>query len=229
MTEYPLSEARRAILQGFRTEGPLGLALTRGAVRALLDHTLAGMVPPDAWSLQGFGMVRMYLDDAKVHRLHVWHNGHRVEDVSDIHTHPWDLESKVVAGRLVNTRYLEAPNNNQQAVVHRLLIRPGEDAKGLAAAERVSMRAVSEEVHFPGSVYTQRAEEIHRTAFANGTVTVIKRHRGDRPDEAYSYYMNGTWVDAAPAPAKSLGEVRKALEAAKKIIDQESDLHRAIL
>ena len=230
MSEYPLNVARDAILRSSLHSGPVGLALTRGAVRTLLDHTLDGLCPPDVWSLQGFGMLRMYLDDRKTYRLHVWHDGHCVENVSDIHTHPWDLQSRVVAGLLTNVRYMEAPNRTQRHPIHRLLIVPGEDAKkGLAKPDSVSLRVVSREAYHPGAVYNQRADEIHRTVFAPGTVTVIDRERRGLPDRAYSYYRGSAWVDAAPRPAKSLDEIRVALTEARKIIDGELDLHQSVL
>ena len=50
------------------------------------------------WSLQGFGMLRLYLSDNI--RLHVWTTEHRVENVSDIHDHPWDFISTVLFGQL---------------------------------------------------------------------------------------------------------------------------------
>ena len=55
------------------------------------------------WSVQGFGMLRLYI--RKVGRLHIWDNELRYPGVSVIHNHSWDLESTIIVGAIRNTRY----------------------------------------------------------------------------------------------------------------------------
>lgn len=58
------------------------------------------------WSIQGFGMLRAYLADDQVYRLHIWDTEQMsVEDVSTVHDHPWDLDSRIISGTLRNQRY----------------------------------------------------------------------------------------------------------------------------
>ena len=55
------------------------------------------------WSLQGFGMLRLYL--TKEIRLHVWDTAYQVPNVSLLHDHPWDFTSVVIAGCMENRLY----------------------------------------------------------------------------------------------------------------------------
>ncbi len=62
-------------------------------------------VRPEAfeWSLQGFGMLRLYL--SKEVRLHVWDDRYAVKNVTTIHTHPWHFRSTVLFGELTDVLY----------------------------------------------------------------------------------------------------------------------------
>lgn len=76
---------------------------TKLLVKAILEKARAYK-----WSIQGFGMLRLYLS-AEV-RLHVWDSRFRVPGVTDIHDHSWDFESEVAAGEVLQRRYLVVPN-----------------------------------------------------------------------------------------------------------------------
>lgn len=54
---------------------------------------------------QGFGMARIRLN--RELRLHLWDKALRNPEVTDIHTHPWDLYSVVLRGSIENERYTE--------------------------------------------------------------------------------------------------------------------------
>ena len=81
--------------------------MTTDMVRKILE---SAAYDPRArnWTVQGFGMLRCYLDDGQVQRLHIWTAALRVPGVSDIHTLPWEFDSTVFAGRIINKRYMEA-------------------------------------------------------------------------------------------------------------------------
>src|SRR3954464_13201284 len=64
------------------------------------------------WSLQGLGMLRCYLTEDRAIRLHIWDDRYQVEDVSPLHDHPWDFESVIIVGALVNVKYVKVPNDN---------------------------------------------------------------------------------------------------------------------
>ena len=55
--------------------------LLRAAVRALLER------PDSDWSVQGFGMMRRYLDADKKYRLNIWDSSLAGRNVSIIHDH----------------------------------------------------------------------------------------------------------------------------------------------
>src|SRR5882672_1685770 len=83
------------------------------------------------WSIQGFGMLRTNISEYL--RLHIWDSRCRVDDVSDIHTHPWNFSSTVIAGWLTNNVYLEAPTDESLApanglALYKALLIPGEKA-----------------------------------------------------------------------------------------------------
>lgn len=152
------------------------------------------------WSIQGLGMLRTYLDGSKIQRLHVWSDQAKYDDASELHTHPWDMTSTIVAGRLEQHRFvasLEAePTHMQQKILC------GEGG-GLCGAPRpVALRQMHPEFYGKGAVYRQYWWEIHRTRPADGTVTIIARDFTSDPDHAYVYWPVGQeWVTAEPRPA----------------------------
>lgn len=77
--------------------------LNKLLVKNIMDH------PVDFdWSVQGLGMMRMYLSPEV--RLHVWDSCLKIPSASPLHTHPWDMESSVVAGRYKQHRYILRDN-----------------------------------------------------------------------------------------------------------------------
>jgi hypothetical protein len=60
------------------------------------------------WSLQGFGLLRLYLPGDG--RLHIWDHSKAYYDVSQLHDHlQWGLTSTIVSGQITNQRYAELP------------------------------------------------------------------------------------------------------------------------
>ena len=158
------------------------------------------------WSLQGFGMFRLYL--SKDVRLHIWDDRFRVADVTDWHTHPWHFDSTVLCGNLRNERakvdpcrqiegrFIDTPN----FLSHKIHCGEGGGLKGEPTPVRLDI--ISAETYFTGQSYHQRADEIHRTTYTNGTITVCKRQFLLNTEEAYVYYPIGTpWVSAEPRRA----------------------------
>ena len=184
------------------------------------------------WSLQGFGMLRYYLTKDKAWRLHVWDDHYRVDDVTMIHNHPWNLDSWVLSGALVNHRY---------RVSHRMWgefgkpthwetrILAGENARPSGHSRAVIL--VSEPAKFyvagsPQNMYHQEWHEIHCTDALNGTITITFREfiNLDR-DHAFSYRMHDKeWVSAAPRTATP-DEVSDILERAVNRLRLHGGLH----
>lgn len=176
------------------------------------------------WSLQGFGMMRLCLDDAREWRLHVWDSRYRKACVDSIHNHPWDFQSRVLSGALVNRRYLVHPfgwddgEGGPERPTHwQTEILCGEGASTVGERVPVVLEEQPLEIYVgkPGmnfptpfvqpkvSDYSQRWDEVHDTEYLDGTVSIVRRSfsREDR-DHALVYVPDfREWVDAEPRPA----------------------------
>lgn len=186
------------------------------------------------WSVQGLGMLRTYLDPNT--RLHVWHAGlcyaadapPGVNRASEIHDHPWNFRSTIIAGELTNTRYELAGSLHSldDRVPADLLDRPlyqrgrivcgPNDCSGAKVEDGAHWFHTSSEHYGAGESYLMFAEDLHTTSYADGTVTIIRRTpRPDRSSEhATVYWPFGTdWMSARPRLAMS-EEVELGLAAA---------------
>lgn len=151
------------------------------------------------WSAQGFGMLRTYLGDDKVWRLNVWHSALAVENVSTIHDHPWDFTSWIVAGRFTNQRFTEAPVANFQCKGVKIKTGEGGGAVGLPFTQLLYAHDL--ETYLTGDTYSQKWNEIHRSSFVDGTVTLNRRDRVGDGEHAQVFWEDGDWVNAEPRPA----------------------------
>jgi hypothetical protein len=172
--------------------------ITPDLVRHILQHR-----DQFQWSLQGFGMLRTYIGEDL--RLHIWSNQHQVDDVSLMHTHPWDFSSLIVSGKITNHLYSEVPSGTARfadRAMWRQRILCGEGGGLEGEPEEVWLRPVSV-IQYPANfVYRQAANEIHFSEFDDGTVTVIRRSPAADPDHAAVYWEAGKqWVSAEPRPA----------------------------
>lgn len=169
---------------------------TQLLVRTILEH------PFDlSWSVQGLGMMRVYLSDAV--RLHIWDDSLRIPNVSAIHTHPWHLHSTIVAGIYRQRRYIERSAPNRMTTeYYRATIRCGENAFLKTAPERVYLEPQLMETYRTGESYCQNNDELHTSFPLNGTVTLVTRtFLRDREFANVYWQGEGGWVDAAPRPA----------------------------
>lgn len=148
------------------------------------------------WSLQGFGMLRMYLD--KETRLHIWNHGSAVPDVSDIHDHPWGFTSTIICGSVTNQLFVidEATKANNM-LRQEIVCGPGGHSVGTPTP--VHLDEHSQRTYGPGESYSQRADQLHRTIAAPGTVTIVKRYFLENTENARVCFPLGTeWVSAEP-------------------------------
>ncbi len=149
------------------------------------------------WSLQGFGMLRLYM--SKQTRLHLWSDQHKVSDVSDIHTHPWDFQSVVIAGELRNLR-LYPERQGKPYLNQTILCGPG--GYPLADISRINLWAKPLEIYKEGDTYKQSATEIHQSFPLDGTVTLIQRQFREDDDHAQVFWPpDKHWVSAEPRKA----------------------------
>jgi hypothetical protein len=155
------------------------------------------------WSIQGFGMLRAYLADDQIYRLHIWDTEQMsVEDVSTVHDHPWDLDSRIISGELRNQRYERNPIGDGKEAWKAVLIRTGEGGHPMHPPVDWFLRRLPTETYEPGDRYHQDAPEIHESLPSRGCVTVVKRTFSRPRDIATSLYRNTPeWVSAEPRPA----------------------------
>lgn len=177
------------------------MSLIKQLVRPILERPFNR-----EWSLQGFGMLRTYLDNDRIWRLHIWTHDHAVDNVSTIHTHPWDFKSTIIAGEVKNQRFKRLNNPRPDApFVKRYqeqLIKCGPGGCAISSPEPVALFAFGEERYREGASYQQKAEEIHRSMPQDGTVTIIERVFGSNVDDAYVFFPDGEeWVSAEPRDA----------------------------
>lgn len=192
-----------------------GEALT-AAVSCILRRPLG-----HTWTVQGFGMVRTYLDDAKRWRLNVWDDRLMVPNVSVIHDHPWDFRSFVIGGLLRNQRYLLIPSlpEPELAPTHNFVeIITGEEGGLLRPKQTCHLKTYPQQAYGPGQTYRQHREEVHETLYLRGTVTLNDRSAPTPQHTARVFFpLNTEWVDAKPREA-TIEEIYAATNAALEML-----------
>lgn len=156
------------------------------------------------WSLQGFGMLRTYLGPAL--RLHIWDPRFRVQNVTEIHDHPWHFTSIVLAGRMRNVRYTCVPAGVGAPATHvagRIMCGPSPTERDVELGH-VRLVVEREEIIGPGESYAMRSGELHASYPDPSTVTLCRRMRDEdrSPDHAAVYWpIGGSRVSAEPRDA----------------------------
>lgn len=166
-------------------------ALEQALVRNILEH--AADFP---WRMQDVGLLGLWLDDRREHRLHVWH-AEGVVGEPPVHDHPWDFTSTVIAGELVNTRYVEDPHGTEYL---RERYVPGHEDDRRSDTIRL---VGTPETLGAGARYRQVARELHASRQVPGTVTVIRfEHTTDDLPELTTCRPPGTpWISGQARPA----------------------------
>lgn len=145
-------------------------------------------------------------------RLHVWDDRYTVPGVSELHTHPWHMRSLVIVGEVRNQRFDEVDEGRSY---WRQTIRCGEGGGLRGVPEAVKLALTVDETVLEGQMYSQTADEIHRSLPLNGTVTLVHREVAEDADHAHVYYRyDEEWVSAEPHGA-SPATVRDILGASK--------------
>jgi hypothetical protein len=234
-----LARKRAELATGYSAESSEALPLdcTRQLIHELLtrpfqyEWTNGSVHATREWSVQGFGMLRTYLDPAKRYRLNVWHSRFKMPHVSTIHDHPWHFTSWIIAGRFLNQRHTiktvhyaagryrvsAAPPN-----FHCQRIKTGPGGGPAGEVSDVFLLPLQPELYDAGDTYHQRADEVHASHYEDGTVTLNDRTRLEDGEHARVFWPYGTkWVDAQPRAATEL-EVWQATRAALAVMDRES-------
>jgi len=156
------------------------------------------------WSLQGFGMLRTYLGDDV--RLHVWDSEYRATNVTEAHTHPWDFESVVVAGKMVDEVYMFHERGSVGGEMwYEGLITCGPSPKDPSVRDvrRVPLMDRVSRTFLPGDSYWLSADTAHRSIPKDGTVTLIHRaqYKSDRDTARVYWPLDNVRVSAMPRVA----------------------------
>lgn len=160
------------------------------------------------WSLQGFGMLRLHLDDDV--RLHIWDDRYRVRDVSVIHDHAqWGLKSTIISGAMRNTRFAfsdrVAPSSVNLTAPHGLYryatIKAGVGGGIVSESKFCILTAGKTEKYKTGDSYSQEADEIHLSMPQSGTVTIMTKTPNDTDTARVFWPHDMQWVSAEPRAA----------------------------
>ncbi len=171
---------------------------TRLLVRKILEKP-----HEHAWPIQGLGMLRLYLSP-KI-RLHIWNPvaPYKVENVSELHNHPWNFASTIIVGALNNHVYTDDWPHRRGTLWCTGVIECGPKPahKGPALGPTRKLVQTTQPVRL-GETYLMKAETIHRTEAIPGTVTICNRRPLPDPDHATVCWPVGTeWVSAEPRDA----------------------------
>lgn len=150
------------------------------------------------WQVQGLGMLRTYLSEER--RLHIWDERLKFEGASEMHTHPWNFRSYVVAGVVHNFKYCHSGNALGEEY-NRQKIHCGVGGGLVGEPEKVHLISLPPERYVENETYKELAEEIHISIPADGTVTIVKREFLDDVDHAYVFWKEGAWGTAEPREA----------------------------
>lgn len=167
----------------------------QASVRFILAHA-----DKFEWSLQGMGMLRLYLGDT---RLHVWDQTHAAPGVSMIHDHQqWGLRSTVIAGSLINQRYVERGQwQPMWFPFHAVTLKAGYGCAFVDQPRLTWLRPLTPECYGPGESYGQLPGEIHESK-PQGIVVTLMQKLPTGSDLARVFWPQGSqWGSAEPRPA----------------------------
>ena len=190
----------------------MAVSPVRSLVKSILKHA-----DDFAWSLQGFGMLRLHVDNT---RVHVWDDRYAVPNVSVIHDHlQWALRSTIMSGALMNILYDETPRlprkrklqaegwtEKELRQMHYLPYNMSEILAGPGGGMRSEPKRVwlmerQLTRYEVGETYVQNPSRIHESRPARGTVTLMEKFP-TATDLARVFWPEGTdWVSAEPRPA----------------------------
>jgi hypothetical protein len=122
------------------------------------------------WRSHGLGMLKTYLDENT--RLNLWHSRLVVPNVSGHHTHPWGLRSAIVAGKLTNVRF-RREIKGEEFMEGRINCANFNGIEGDPTL--VLLMETGRITYECGGMYYQNADEIHKTEFEDGTITIMTR------------------------------------------------------
>lgn len=177
----------------------IGKLITQSQIKEILTSPLNY-----PWTIQGFGMLRLWIDPDGTERLHIWDTETANEDVSTLHTHPWDFDSVIISGKLINQRYNVEYYGNSTPPDHHFkasTIKTGEG--GYLSGTPFNIRAIKRQPEYYSTEdnYHQDAEEYHESYPEKGCVTLIRRNFRFNRFATVGWAHGTNWVTAEPRAA----------------------------
>ena len=140
------------------------------------------------WTMQDIGLLGLRLDEYREFRLHVWEPSLSAVD-PPIHDHPFDFVSQIIAGEMINTRYVEDRNGIDY---RRIRYSPANEGDR-RTTDTVTLSGTAT-TYAAGEHYVQRAHELHDSQQLPGTVTIIRRTFKDVPELTVCLLDDAPWV-----------------------------------
>lgn len=170
-------------------------AALRTAVRFILENAAKF-----EWSLQGMGMLRLYMGNT---RLHIWDHSYAAPGVSMIHDHlQWGLRSTIVAGHLVNQRYAECEQPSAVADPYEYVtLKAGYGCMIVEEPKRIWLRALPPEHYGPGDTYSQEPREVHETKAQGVCITMMQKLPTGTDLARVFWPLGEKWGSAEPRKA----------------------------
>jgi hypothetical protein len=147
------------------------------------------------WVMQDIGLLGLRLDDHREYRLHVWDPGGCLGE-PPIHDHPFDFVSQIVAGEMINTRYVE----DRTGIEYRRVRYAPADEDDRRGTDTVRLSGTTT-TYTAGGHYAQLAHELHDSRQLPGTVTVIRRTFKDVSELTVCLADDAPWVSGLSRPA----------------------------
>jgi hypothetical protein len=192
----------------------------RSAIHAILTNAI---IHPklQPWTVQGFGMLRTYLPFGPNHetlpvepverRSCAPRREHDARS-SMVVSHSW-----IINGEFRNLRFVEDSINGDEYEFMKIMC--GECGGARSGVESICLGALPVEHYTTGDLYHQDADEIHLSAYDQGTVTLNDR-TGDTEHARVFWPAGGHWVDAKPREATQQEIMRTLTLALDKWQDQ---------
>lgn len=165
------------------------------------------------WSLQGLGMLRLHIDDV---RLHVWDTRFAFPGATPIHDHQqWALHSTILSGCMMNYRYLET-NVGGESYMYKT-IRAGYGTFDLHESRAIQLIRQPVEFYYLGQSYSQEPFEIHESRPDPGTVSVMLKMSTTNAQDARVFWPAGTEWGSAEPRAATIDEVQQMTSHALRV------------
>lgn len=172
------------------------------------------------WMVSGLGMLQLKLDDERCERLHIWNKDLQIQNVTDIHTHPWDYHSEVLYGILKNTIYeeisLTSSIYSEQYEKVTIKCGTGECAKSKPKSVHLAEQKYTYHTPLYNDSYSLKKSQIHKVNFADGTVTLLHRYNHDPENKADIFYKDAIGFISVDFRSATDDEVKAT---AKKVLE----------